>query len=131
MRRYLPVILLGVEICLSATSLAAKEKANALPAASLRVAVDQACPCTGFPSHGRYMRCVRQQLKASQQRGAAVRGAVRCATRSTCGRPRNPIVCCRRNGQAIVATPQRCTAQGGTVVNGVTSLCDAVCPKTP
>jgi hypothetical protein len=129
MRRYLPVILLGLGIFLSATKLAAKETAAVPLAAGLRDAIDQACPCTGFPSHGRYMRCVREQLKTTHQRSAVVRDRVRCAGRSTCGRARNPVVCCLRNGHALVAPPQRCAAQGGTVATGVTSLCDAVCPK--
>ena len=107
----------------------------ALPCpADVRDAVSTACPCDGFPNHGQYVRCVRKELRGLRKAGCdpqGFAGVTRCASRSTCGKPRNPIVCCARNGKAKLAKAEKCTARGGLVMPGITSVCDAECPTPP
>lgn len=56
-----------------------------------RADIQAACPCDAAPQHGAYVRCVVRAVKAMAARGALAgrcRGKlVRCAARSTCGKP--------------------------------------------
>ena len=53
-------------------------------------AIATECSCDGMRNHGEYMRCVvhyRNALRRSGCLSDAQRSVVRCAARSTCGRP--------------------------------------------
>jgi hypothetical protein len=126
MRRYLFTILVGLGIC-SAAHAALAQDAGACPA-DARAAIAAACPCTGMKNHGQYVTCVRKQVSAMRRTGCEVKKLARCAAASICGRPQAPVVCCSRKGRPKLLAAERCVARGGTVMTGVTSLCDAVCP---
>src|SRR5215831_8669503 len=109
--------------------------------AATRAAADQACAamgigCTTAKSHGAYVSCVAHQAKAAAKAGTLpkdCKGAVvRCAARSTCGKP-GAVACCRtdRHGKtscAIKKSASRCTKpKGGTACAGVVSSCCDAC----
>ncbi len=109
--------------------------ADASAIASARAAIDLQCDCAGAPSHGAYVSCARDVLKALAQGGAlrkSCTGAVqRCAARSTCGKP-GAVTCCRtdRNGITRAALKNsadscRAPAGGSACVGSYASLCDA------
>src|SRR5438067_396659 len=104
--------------------------------ANARAAVAANCDCAGAASHGEYVTCAVEQADATLQ-NPSCRGAVmRCAARSTCGRP-GAFTCCRTraSGQtrcSIKPDPGHCTApRGGTASVGsdrTPSCCDACTP---
>lgn len=103
--------------------------------AAARARVGEACDCAGASSHGMHVRCaggVADAAVAANQLAPACRAEiVRCASRSTCGRP-GRVTCCRtdaagrktcdleRSGAAC--RPRR----GGTAcIGSAASCCDA------
>ena len=108
---------------------------DACEIAAARARVAATCDCAGAPSHGTYVRCaadVADAAVAANQLAASCRKeVVRCASRSTCGRP-GSVTCCRSDAagrttcdikrDAAACRPRR----GGTACLGTaTSCCDA------
>jgi len=93
------------------------------------------CPCDGAVSHRSHVQCVSRvarDLVRSKALPSACKGAVvRCASRSTCGKPE--AAACRRTvaggGHRCRIRPSsaRCEVAGGTAESG--SCCRA-CPTT-
>ena len=130
MRRHVMAVLVGAVITLAAVATWAQAPAACL-ADGLRAAVAQACPCGSARNHGQFMKCVRKQMNEMRKSGCDVKTTTqvtRCAAQSICGKPKTPVVCCNRHGHPKLTSADKCTAKGGTVMPGVTSLCDAVCP---
>ncbi len=106
--------------------------------ATARAAADQACTslgtgCSTAKTHGQYVSCVAHQAKAAVKAGTLpkqCKGAVvKCAARSTCGKP-GFATCCRtmKNGKTACAiTPRACTPpkHGAACVGSAPSCCDA------
>src|SRR5262249_47784536 len=65
---------------------------GAVAAAGPRGAID--CNCTAATSHGQYVRCARMVALAIPVAPECVDDVVRCAARSTCGKP-GAVACCR------------------------------------
>src|SRR2546426_1681077 len=111
--------------------------------AATRAAADQACTskgmgCSTAKSHGEYVSCVAHQAKAAVKAGTLPKQCkgtvVKCAAKSTCGKP-GFVTCCRTTKQgnpACAITPRaaRCTApkRGAACVGSVPSCCD-VCAE--
>ena len=111
--------------------------------AATRAASDQACTskgmgCSTAKSHGEYVSCVAHQAKAAVKAGTLPKQCkgtvVKCAAKSTCGKP-GFVTCCRTTKQgnpACAITPRaaRCTApkHGAACVGSVPSCCD-VCAE--
>ncbi len=99
--------------------------------ADARAQVEADCDCTGSPSHGAYVRCATQiarERASADLLPARCKGAViRCAVRSTCGRP-GLVACCvtRPGGTKCKRTEgaASCAAQGGAP-SPCPSCCDA------
>jgi hypothetical protein len=125
MQRIVTAIVLIAGICMA---VAARAQTPTCPVSDVRAAVSQACSCTAFPNHGQFMKCVRGQTRTLRKQGCDTSGVVNCAARSICGKPRSPIVCCKKNGRATVTSGPKCTAREGTVMTGINSPCDAGCP---
>src|SRR5688572_9644763 len=94
------------------------------------VALAAACPCDAAKNHGQYVRCVARFKNMLRKGGCltdAERGVLRCAARSTCGRP-EAVLCCvpnRAGAYARIARDEsRCVAARGTAV-GTGSVCRA------
>jgi hypothetical protein len=130
--RGLLVTLVGMAIYLGGASAWGAEPAADCSPAAVRAAVSQACACSGFSTHGLYRKCVGKEVGALRAGGcdsAQTATVVRCAAASICSEPKGPVVCCHGRGHAKIMSAARCTAHGGTVLTGVTTLCDANCPK--
>ena len=131
MVRFIAIIgIVGTALCLRSAGVSAQS----CDPASIRAAVDQACPCNGFRNHGLYMKCVRNKINTLRQGGCDIPKtgqSIRCAANSVCGERHNPVVCCKRNGRPKIASADKCTAKGGTVMTGMSSTCDAACPTPP
>jgi len=127
MRRYVLSVVAGIAMCAAAGTLHAQQ--CAVP--DVRAAVDQACPCASAHNHGLYMKCVRAQLNKLRASGCAVSAAMRCAEMSTCGRPKNRILCCTSKGKPQVLSTAQCASRGGTAIANAVSICDATCPIPP
>lgn len=144
MRRITPSLLLAA--CLLAVSLAEAHRRPAAdcPAGAAAV-VAAACPCEGqpgddgslvpWPDQDAYVSCVREaacELRRGRRclSGEAKRRLVRCAERSTCGRP-EAVVCHQpaTGGLRVARSAERCEARGGTVTP-LTSACDPWPPAT-
>ena len=83
-------------------------------AAIARAAIDAACPCAEATSHGAYAACAARAARAAVADPRCVREVMRCASRSTCGRP-GVAICCRTRVDGStrptrVADPARCVA---------------------
>ena len=96
-------------------------------------AVEAACPCAGnWKTHGAYVRCVSHEHNALRKAGCLTAGVptkslVRCAGRSTCGKPDAVICCPTQPGTGHVARdPASCVAHGG-VSDGPGSVCHSPC----
>ena len=108
--------------------------------AATRAAADQACTsmamgCSTAKSHGEYVSCVAHQAKAAVKAGTLPKQCkgtvVKCAAKSTCGKP-GFVTCCRttkKGNTACAITPHaaRCRApkHGAACVGSVPSCCDA------
>src|SRR5437870_1489311 len=100
--------------------------------ADARAAVAANCYCAA--SHRAYVSCAGQQADATLQNNDCRKAVVRCAAKSTCGRP-GFVTCCRtktRNGQPVTRCSvrrysARCTqpAGGSACVGSLSSCCDA------
>ena len=103
--------------------------------ASARAAAEVQCPCATAASHTQYVQCFAQAAKAAARSGELPKqcriDVVRCARRSTCGKP-GFVTCCRTNTAghtkcAVVSSDARCTAPkgGAACVGAVPSCCDS------
>lgn len=113
---------------------------DAAAVVTTRAAAEAACAqmwmaCETASTHGRYVSCIADQVKAAVKAGTLPKDCkgtvVRCAARSTCRRP-GFVTCCRtdRHGKrscAIKRTAARCVAPkgGSACVSVLESCCDA------
>ena len=93
---------------------------------SFRAEAASACDCASATHHGAYVSCVARMAKLAVKTGALDKqcrgGVVRCARRSTCGKP-GAVTCCRthKNGvtKCSATMPEDCRApRGGTATMG-------------
>jgi hypothetical protein len=105
--------------------------ADATEVAAASVAIEAACPCASAMSHGDYLRCAKQAAGVVLTKQSCLRAIIRCAVRSTCGRP-DAAVCCRTRSDGstrgtIVGAPDRCIAPrgGSACLAPQPSLCGA------
>src|SRR2546427_10333954 len=120
-------------------------------------AVDESCPCDAAANHGSYLKCVARALGQLAAQAAVPHPCVgrimRCAARSTCGKPgavtcqtaestcdapngtctNAPSVSCTADSDcgtecSIASSADSCQTAGGTVGTGTT--CCAVCTTT-
>ena len=100
--------------------------------AEARAAIEIECPCGAATDRGGYRRCVGQALQrriARLQLPATCAATVlKCAVRSTCGRP-GFVACCgmKRGRCRAVRDAARCVRRGGTPGRWA-SCCDACTP---
>src|SRR2546427_651202 len=98
------------------------------------------CPCAAATNHGVYVRCVRGVAKAEADALRLPReckaSVVRCASRSTCGRPAS-VTCCRlaNPGQPHCSVKRSATnCKPPATIGTKPSCCDACasnnCPTT-
>src|SRR5262245_57445561 len=108
--------------------------------AAVRASVTDQCDCAGSRNHGQYVSCTAHVVNAAVRRGELrdpCRGEVlRCAARSTCGRP-GFVTCCRTdfmgNSHCSVrrsAAACRAPMGGSASVGQTSSCCDACVPAT-
>lgn len=98
--------------------------------AAARRAVETACPCDGFASHGAYLRCTRPVL-AERRRAGTLSAACQRATRtilarSTCsyGKPR--VACCAESArtggrECRITTASRCRSSARSTQTACTA----------
>lgn len=129
------------------------------PAAAelVRAQIASECVCSAATNHGQYVKCVGQHVRQAVANGLPTncKGAVmRCAARSTCGKP-GFVTCCRvlagkcrnalcqdgltactvnedcptRSKCSTKRSVDLCVAAGGSAGGG--SCCDAVCAASP
>lgn len=106
--------------------------------AAARAAAAGACDCAAATDHGAYVACVSHSANAEVTAGRLAprcRGqVVRCASRSTCGKP-GFSTCCRTNARGVtkchIKRDGRCRApaRGGACTGTKTSCCDACTPS--
>jgi hypothetical protein len=93
------------------------------------------CPCDGAATHGQYVRCVvtfRNALRRARCLTDAARVTVRCAERSTCGKPGAVVCClpcdasdgCTTRRARVLGNEATCVAAGGASA-GAGSACGA------
>jgi len=127
MQHALRAVLIGAALCVATAAAAVQATPSACPVPDVSAAIAQACKCDGFRNHGQYMKCVRKEVRALRKQGCNVAKLARCASTSICSKPHAPIVCCNSNRHAKITTAAKCTAKGGQVMTGATSLCNAGC----
>ncbi len=134
MRASRRLIALAFLLALPAGAMARRGRPEPIPCpADVAVAMEAACPCDTAANHGEYVRCVarfRNTLRRSGCLTEETRGILRCAARSTCGRP-PAVICCRPSKiRGLIARDElRCTAMGG-VSEGTGSACGACIETT-
>jgi hypothetical protein len=104
--------------------------ADAQDVGNARIAIARNCDC-GVARHKDYTRCAREQAEATLVNPGCRNTVVRCASRSTCGRP-GAVSCCRTNAHGVTrcsikSSTEKCTAPRGgqACVGSFTSCCDA------
>src|SRR5438094_29080 len=124
---------------------------------TVQSAVDASCPCDTAANHGSYLKCVVRVLGPLAAQAVVPHSCVgrimRCAARSTCGRPGavtcqmpestcdstsgtctdNTSVSCSADGDCgttcdIASSAESCQTAGGTV--GTSTTCCAACTTT-
>jgi hypothetical protein len=99
-----------------------------------RSEIEATCNC-GASKRGAYTRCAkgiaRRRSTAGNLSSACAKTVVRCASRSTCGRPRF-VACCRPGARGprcgVAKSAAKCAAHGGCA-STAPSCCDACTPK--
>ena len=102
--------------------------------ANARTAVATNCTCdpTGAVNHGQYVKCATEQAKATLVNQSCKGQVVRCAARSTCGKP-GFVTCCRTNSKGVTkcstkSSGDRCNPpKGGTACASTHSSCCDAC----
>src|SRR5262250_1108855 len=112
---------------------------DAADVAAARAAAAQQCDCAAATNHGQYVSCMTAALNGAvaqgQLRPACRGGTMRCASRSTCGRP-GFVACCRTTGSKThcsvkrSAAACRATRGGSACVSDQASCCDACSSAT-
>jgi hypothetical protein len=104
---------------------------DAADVATARVAIAAACDCDGAPSPAVYKRCAKTTARDALANDGCLRPVVRCAAKSTCGRP-GAAVCCRTTAAgvtkgSVVRSEAQCRAPrgGSACVGAAASICDA------
>ncbi len=99
--------------------------------AAARAAAAAECDCAAASTHVDYVHCVvavaTRAVRSGQLRPRCRGAVVRCAARSTCGRP-GAVTCCHGTGRCSVEDGTgRCTAPpgGSACVGDQASCCDA------
>jgi hypothetical protein len=101
--------------------------------ANARAAVAAHCDCATAATHGAFVRCAVQEVRAVLVNETCSRVVKQCASRSICGSP-GFVACCRTSSSgrascAIRHQAAECVApRGGTACTGsFASCCDAPC----
>src|SRR5262245_55135570 len=105
--------------------------ADAADVAAARAAV-ATCDCAGAANHGKFVSCAAQKASATLANKSCQGVVVKCAARSTCGKP-GFVTCCRTKASGVTScstksSGDKCKApKGGTacVSIGNASCCDA------
>lgn len=122
-------------IVIAPTAAPAKKCTDDAAVAAARAAASSECDCATATNHGRYVSCVAQvatELVDSGDLPGECKGeVVRCAAKSTCGKP-GAVTCCRidRKGKvkcSIKKTAEKCLPprDGGACIGASDSCCDA------
>ncbi|HEV7735309.1 MAG TPA: hypothetical protein VGR62_24265 [Candidatus Binatia bacterium] len=105
--------------------------ADAPDVATARGAIAANCDCATATSPATYKRCAKDTARATLANLGCLSTVVRCAAKSTCGRP-GAAVCCKTNaagetkGSGVRSASQCRAPRGGAACVGVaTSVCDA------
>jgi hypothetical protein len=105
--------------------------ADAGDIATARAAVATNCDCAGAVNHGQYVKCATEQAKMTLVNQSCKGAVVKCAARSTCGKP-GFVTCCRTTSKGTTkcstkSRADRCSPpKGGSACVGVhASCCDA------
>ena len=140
--RFLVGALLGCAFVFTAARVASatcgERPGDAEGVAATRAAADARCDCTTAARHGAYVECVARvandEMRAGRLRPGCRASVVRCATRSTCGRP-GSVACCFEPGGAptgvfkcaIRSSSAQCTPppHPGACLSDRPSCCDA------
>lgn len=118
----------------------AKSPCSASQVAAGRAAVDGSCNCATASDHGAYVRCANDAVSAAHLPPGCRGQVMRCAARSTCGKP-GFVTCCRTTASGktrctIKRDAPHCRApRGGSAATGTGSCCDncggAACGNGP
>ena len=131
----LATVLLALVVPAAGHARCGDDPADAAAVAAVRSDIDAHCDCESFSTHGSYVRCAGDIIRAAALRGDLrdeCKGTVRrCAARSVCGKPGH-VTCCRTRADggtscSIKRSSVSCRApSGGTACTGVyASCCDA------
>jgi len=82
--------------------------ADAADIAAARAAIAANCDCAGAPTHGAYVSCAAGQAQTTLVNKSCQGKVVRCAARSTCGKP-GFVVCCRADAAGML----KCSTKSG------------------
>ncbi len=109
--------------------------ADAADIANARAAVAANCNCAGATNHGSYVKCAADQARTTLVNQSCRGAVVKCAARSTCGKP-NFVTCCRTSAKGVTkcstkSSAARCTApKGGSACAGLKSSCCDACTSS-
>src|SRR2546426_2918391 len=114
---------LGLLLAAAAPSYAAcgDNPGDAGAVAATRAQIAQQCPCSGFTSHGAYVRCAagvtNQAVQAGTLSQECANAVMSCAGSSTCG-TRGAVTCCQTDASgattcSIKSRPGACKAPAG------------------
>ena len=100
--------------------------------AAARAEVDAECACAGAPTHDVFVHCAREvvarRVGSRSLRRACRAAVVRCAARSTCGKP-GAVACCRTDGAKTRCQVEKdaatCQRRHGGCADAPASCCDA------
>jgi hypothetical protein len=108
--------------------------ADAADVAAARAAVALNCNCAGAANHGAYVSCAAGQAKATLVNQSCKGAVVKCAAKSTCGKP-NFVTCCRTKASGATKCSTKSSASkcvppkgGSACVGNFASCCDACTP---
>ena len=109
--------------------------ADAADVAAARAAVALNCDCAGAANHGAYVSCAAGQAKLTLVNPSCKGAVVKCAAKSTCGKP-NFVTCCRTKASGATKCSTKSSASkcvppsgGSACVGNFASCCDA-CTST-
>ena len=105
--------------------------------ATARAALAANCTCdpTGAVNHGQYVKCASEQAKMTLVNQSCHGAVVKCAARSTCGKP-GFVTCCRTTSKGTTKCSTKSGAdkckppKGGTACAGIFASCCDACTAT-
>jgi len=104
--------------------------ADAADVAAARAAV-ASCDCAGAANHGKFVSCAAHQASATLANKSCQGVVVKCAARSTCGKP-GFVTCCRTKASGVTSCSTKSSSdkckppKGGSACTGnFASCCDA------